>query len=75
MARKKPEKVVLTKAQLAARERKRAAKKPKNVYDAEKMKLNDAITVLRVCCFAYASAWLPLMDAAGGRGRFPEFYV
>ena len=53
MARKKTKEVVLTKAQLAARAKKRAAKKT-NIYDAEKMKLLDAIQVLRVCWFHHA---------------------
>lgn len=39
---------VPTKAQLAAKARKKAAKAKKNIYDAEKMSLTDAISVLRV---------------------------
>ena len=51
LARKQKERAPLTKAQLAAKARKRALKAPKNVYDSEKMPLNDAISVLRVCYF------------------------
>ena len=47
-ARVASKKIVLTKAQLAAKARKKAAKAPKNIYDAEKMPLSDAIAVLRV---------------------------
>ncbi|OCH90068.1 ribosomal protein L1 [Obba rivulosa] len=42
--KKRPE---LTKKQLAAKERKRALKARKNIYDSEKMTLEDAIAVLR----------------------------
>ena len=38
----------MTKKQLAAKERKRAKKAPKNIYANEKMLLNAAIDVLRV---------------------------
>lgn len=37
-----------TKAKLAAKERKRALKARKNIYEKEKMPLADAINVLRV---------------------------
>lgn len=40
-----------TKKQLAAKARKKAAKAKKSVYDSEKMKLSDAINVLRVCAY------------------------
>ena len=39
---------VLTKAQQAAKERKKAQKARKNIYENEKMTLEDAIKVLRV---------------------------
>lgn len=48
MARKIKERPVLTKQQLAAKARKKALKAKKNIYDTEKMPLNDAISVLRV---------------------------
>lgn len=49
LARKKEQKVVPpTKAQLAAKARKKALKAKKNVYAGEKMTLEDAINVLRV---------------------------
>ena len=38
----------MSKKQLAAKERKRAKKAPKNIYDSEKMTLADAVQVLRV---------------------------
>ena len=47
-ARKEKKLPVLSKKQLAAKERKRAKKAPKNIYDSEKMSLGDAIDVLRV---------------------------
>ena len=71
MARKKTKEVVLTKAQLAARAKKRAAKKT-NIYDAEKMKLLDAIQVLRVRCFRHACRCSRLTGALGSRSCFSE---
>ncbi len=50
LARKERKPPVPTKKQLLIKERKRAKKMKKNVYDNEKMTLDDAITVLRVSC-------------------------
>ncbi|OJT08477.1 50S ribosomal protein L1 [Trametes pubescens] len=47
LARKERKPPVPTKKQLLIKERKRAKKMKKNVYDNEKMTLDDAITVLR----------------------------
>lgn len=48
MAAKPAKKVVLTKAQRAAAERKKAAKAPKSWYAGEKLPLTEAVSVLRV---------------------------
>ncbi|GJE86250.1 50S ribosomal protein L1 [Phanerochaete sordida] len=61
MARKQKERAPLTKAQLAAKARKRALKAKKNVYDVEKMPLNDAISVLRAVEVASPNATYELV--------------
>lgn len=48
LARREKKLPTLSKKQLAAKERKRAKKAPKNIYDSEKMTLSNAIEVLRV---------------------------
>lgn len=40
-----------TKAKLAARERKKALKARKSIYEQEKMPLDKAVNILRVSCF------------------------
>ena len=50
LARKEKKVPTPTKKQLAVKERKRAKKAKKSIYDNEKMTLADAINVLRVCC-------------------------
>ena len=47
-ARREKKPVALSKKQLALKEQKRAKKSRKNIYDKEKMTLEDAINVLRV---------------------------
>ncbi len=50
MARQKKQRVFApTKKQLAAKARKKASKARKSIYDSEKMTLDNAISVLRVC--------------------------
>ncbi len=48
LARREKKLPTLSKKQLAAKERKRAKKAPKSIYDSEKMTLSDAVEVLRV---------------------------
>ena len=48
LARREKKIPTLSKKQLAAKERKRAKKAPKSIYDGEKMTLSDAVEVLRV---------------------------
>lgn len=52
LARKLKERPPPSKAKLAAKERRRALKARKNLYENEKMPLMDAINVLRVRFFS-----------------------
>ncbi|KAI0715087.1 ribosomal protein L1 [Earliella scabrosa] len=61
LARREKKPPTLSKKQLAAKERKRARKAPKNIYDSEKMSLSDAIDVLRAVEVASPNATYELV--------------
>lgn len=55
LARKEKKIPTPTKKQMAAKARRRAAKAPKSIYDAEKVTLVEAIAILRVRVFLISS--------------------
>ncbi|KAI1794007.1 ribosomal protein L1 [Ganoderma leucocontextum] len=61
LARREKKLPTLSKKQLAAKERKRAKKAPKNIYDSEKMTLGDAVEVLRAVEVASPNATYELV--------------
>ncbi|EJF67106.1 ribosomal protein L1 [Dichomitus squalens] len=61
LARREKKPPALSKKQLAAKERKRAKKAPKNIYDSEKMTLTDAVEVLRAVEVASPNATYELV--------------
>lgn len=61
LARREKKLPTLSKKQLAAKERKRAKKAPKNIYDSEKMTLTDAVEVLRAVEVASPNATYELV--------------
>ncbi|TFK94958.1 ribosomal protein L1 [Polyporus arcularius HHB13444] len=61
LARREKKLPTLSKKQLAAKERKRAKKAPRSIYDSEKMTLSDAVEVLRAVEVASPNATYELV--------------